>query len=113
MTHVGWAADGYPVYAIHAYAKSEDPKSALKPMKSSYRLKTADRGGDGKETPTGKPARGSAERQDKGHSRKSAKNLAEQVKKPMEENTSSGDSNPRVELRPDGNTKTPNRDHKT
>ena len=64
-------------------------------------------------TPTGKPARGSAERQDKGHSRKSAKNLAERVKKPTEENTSSGDSNPRVELRPDGNTKTPNRDRKT
>lgn len=55
MTHVGWAADGYPVYAIHAYAQAGDAKSALKPMKSSYRLKTADRGGDGKETPTGKP----------------------------------------------------------
>jgi hypothetical protein len=55
MTHVGWAADGFPVYAIYAFAKSEDPKSELKKMKSSYRLKTADRGGDGKETPTGKP----------------------------------------------------------
>jgi hypothetical protein len=55
MTQVGWAADGFPVYAIYAFAKSEDPKSELKKMKSSYRLKTADRGGDGKETPTGKP----------------------------------------------------------
>ena len=55
MTHIGWAADGYPVYAIYAYANAEDPKSALKNMKSSYRLKTADRGGDGKTTPTGKP----------------------------------------------------------
>jgi hypothetical protein len=55
MTHVGWAADGFPVYAVYAYAKSEDPKSELKKMKSSYRLKTADRGGDGKEAPTGKP----------------------------------------------------------
>ena len=55
MTQVGWAADGFPVYAVYAFAKSEDPKSELKKMKSSYRLKTADRGGDGKETPTGKP----------------------------------------------------------
>jgi hypothetical protein len=55
MTHVGWAADGYPVYAIYAYAKSEDPKSGIKAMKSSYRLKTAARGGDGKDSPTGKP----------------------------------------------------------
>ena len=55
MTHVGWAADGFPVYAVYAYAKAEDPKSELKAMKSSYRLKTADRGGDGKLTPTGKP----------------------------------------------------------
>jgi len=52
MTHVGWAADGYPVYA---YANPADPKSALKAMKSSYRLKTAERGGDGQTSPTGKP----------------------------------------------------------
>ena len=32
-----------------------DNRNELKNMKSSYRLKTADRGGDGKETPTGKP----------------------------------------------------------
>ena len=55
MTHVGWAADGYPVYAVYAYTDANDPKSPLKNMKSSYRLKTADRGGDGKTTPTGKP----------------------------------------------------------
>jgi hypothetical protein len=55
MTHVGWAADGYPVYAIHAYAQADDAKSALKKMKSSYRLKPADRGGDGRTSPTGKP----------------------------------------------------------
>jgi hypothetical protein len=55
MTHVGWAADGYPVYAIYGYANPEDPKSPLKALKGSYRLKTADRGGDGKTTPTGKP----------------------------------------------------------
>jgi len=55
MTHVGWAADGYPVYAIHAYAQADDAKSAPKKMKSSYRLKAADRGGDGRTSPTGKP----------------------------------------------------------
>lgn len=55
MTHVGWAADGYPVYAIHGHAQAGDPKSALKALRSSYRLKTAERGGDGKTTPTGKP----------------------------------------------------------
>ncbi len=55
MTHVGWAADGYPVYAIYAYTNPADPKSPLKNMKSSYRLKTTERGGDGKTTPTGKP----------------------------------------------------------
>jgi len=55
MVHVGWAADGFPAYAVYGYANPEDAKSELKKMKSSYRLKTADRGGDGKETPTGKP----------------------------------------------------------
>jgi YHYH protein len=55
MVHVGWAADGYPAYAVYGYANPTDPKSELKKMKNSYRLKTADRGGDGKETPTGKP----------------------------------------------------------
>ena len=55
MVHVGWAADGFPAYAVYGYTNPTDPKSELKKMKSSYRLKTADRGGDGKETPTGKP----------------------------------------------------------
>jgi hypothetical protein len=55
MTHVGWAADGYPVYAVFAYVNPADPKSGIKAMKSSYRLKTTERGGDGKESPTGKP----------------------------------------------------------
>jgi hypothetical protein len=55
MTHVGWAADGYPAYAVYAYADPADPKSTLKAMKSSYRLKTTERGGDGQTSPTGKP----------------------------------------------------------
>ncbi len=55
MVHTGWAADGYPVYAIYAYTIAADPKSPLKIIRSSYQLKTKDRGGDGKETPTGMP----------------------------------------------------------
>jgi len=55
MTHVGWAADGFPVYAVYAYAKPDDSGSELRKMKSSYRLKKADRGGDGENTPTGQP----------------------------------------------------------
>lgn len=55
MVHVGWAADGYPVYAVYAYTNATDPKSPLKNMRSSYQLKTKERGGDGKESPTGMP----------------------------------------------------------
>lgn len=39
MLQVGWAADGYPIYAAHGHADPKDAKSALRPMKSSYRLK--------------------------------------------------------------------------
>ena len=60
MTHVGWAADGYPVYAVYAYAQAGDAKSALKPMKSSYRLKTTDRGGDGESRAHSPERRGGA-----------------------------------------------------
>ncbi|MFZ4768429.1 MAG: YHYH protein [Roseimicrobium sp.] len=35
MLHIGWAADGYPVYTSWA----TDAKGVLRPMKSSYRVK--------------------------------------------------------------------------
>jgi hypothetical protein len=54
MTHVGWAADGYPVYAVHAPAKAEDASSPLRAMKSSYRLKKTARPG-GEDAPSGQP----------------------------------------------------------
>ncbi len=54
MTQVGWAADGYPVYAIYGYTKPDDPKSPIKELKSSYRLKKTDRPG-GTDAPSGKP----------------------------------------------------------
>lgn len=39
MLHIGWAADGFPIYTSWAFADANDPKSALSQMKSSYRLK--------------------------------------------------------------------------
>jgi hypothetical protein len=48
MLHLGWAADGFPVYANRAHGKAHDGKSPLRVMKSSYRLKKGNRpGGDG------------------------------------------------------------------
>jgi hypothetical protein len=40
MTLVGWAMDGFPIYADKGYATANDATSALKSMKGSYRLKT-------------------------------------------------------------------------
>lgn len=36
---IGWAADGFPIYAIYGYAEARDPKSKIRALKSSYRLK--------------------------------------------------------------------------
>ncbi len=35
----GYAADGFPIYALYAYSDPKDMRSALKPMRSSYQLK--------------------------------------------------------------------------
>jgi hypothetical protein len=43
MVLLGWAADGFPIYAPWAYSKPLDTNSAIKPMKSSYRLKRGTR----------------------------------------------------------------------
>jgi hypothetical protein len=40
MTLVGWAADGFPIYARYGYTVATDATSAIKVVKSSYRLKT-------------------------------------------------------------------------
>ena len=40
---VGWAADGFPIYALHGYSDPENPSSPVAPLKSSYRLKTGSR----------------------------------------------------------------------
>lgn len=43
MLQVGWAADGYPVYAQWAHKDANDSKSELVDMTSSYQLKPGDR----------------------------------------------------------------------
>lgn len=41
MTLIGWAADGFPIYARYGYSVATNITSALKVMTGSYRLKTA------------------------------------------------------------------------
>ena len=40
MTLIGWAADGFPIYARYGYTAATDASSAVKVVKSSYRTKT-------------------------------------------------------------------------
>jgi hypothetical protein len=40
MTLIGWASDGFPVYARYGYANPEDSQSKLKAFTTSYRLKS-------------------------------------------------------------------------
>lgn len=42
---VGWAADGFPIYAVYGYSDSKDAKSKIQALKSSYRLKEGNRPG--------------------------------------------------------------------
>jgi hypothetical protein len=45
MVQIGWAADGFPMYGVYGYSDANDPKSPVKVMKSSYRLKKGTRQG--------------------------------------------------------------------
>ena len=40
MTLIGWAADGFPIYARYGYSDPDDSTSAVRVMQSSYALKT-------------------------------------------------------------------------
>ena len=40
---VGWAADGFPIYAIYGFADADDEKSGIKALQSSYRLREGKR----------------------------------------------------------------------
>ncbi len=44
---IGWAADGFPIYAVYGYSDPKDASSPVKKLTSSYQLKQGDRpGGD-------------------------------------------------------------------
>lgn len=53
MTMVGWAADGFPIYARWDHAESKDAASEVRPMRSSYKIKQGTRPG-GANGPGGK-----------------------------------------------------------
>lgn len=42
---VGWAADGFPIYAVFGYSDPKDARSPIRPLTSSYRLKKGARPG--------------------------------------------------------------------
>ncbi len=48
MTLIGWAADGFPIYARYGYTVASDATSAIKAMTGSYQLKA--------EVPTSRPS---------------------------------------------------------
>ncbi len=50
---VGWAADGFPIYAVHGFANGRDAGGGIKEFKSSYRVNKGDRP-DGFGDPGGK-----------------------------------------------------------
>lgn len=50
---VGWAADGFPIYALYGYENPQDPKSPIIKLTPSYQLKSGERPG-GAEGPGGK-----------------------------------------------------------
>jgi hypothetical protein len=41
MTLIGWAADGFPIYARYGYTAATDASSAFKVVAASYRIKAA------------------------------------------------------------------------
>lgn len=42
---IGWAADGFPMYAVYGYSDPKDPSSKIQKLTSSYQLKQGDRPG--------------------------------------------------------------------
>ena len=53
MLLVGYAADGFPIYYRYGYSDPEDINSKIIDLKTSYRLKSGDRPGDGESAPCG------------------------------------------------------------
>lgn len=44
---IGWALDGFPIYARYGYRDAEDAHSGIKELRSSYQLKSGQRPSDG------------------------------------------------------------------
>ena len=40
---IGWAADGFPIYALRGWREARNPSSGVKILTSSYRLRSGDR----------------------------------------------------------------------
>ena len=57
MIHIGFAADGFPIYYKYGYPEgvTEPSTAKIKELKSSWTLKEGLRGGDGIHAPCGKP----------------------------------------------------------
>jgi len=53
MLHVGYAADGFPIYFKYGYADASDAQSDVVELQPSYRLKSGERPGDGSSAPCG------------------------------------------------------------
>ena len=43
MVQIGWAADGFPMYGLYGYENANDPKSGVKKLTTSWRLKKGTR----------------------------------------------------------------------
>lgn len=43
MLLIGWAYDGFPIYAAHGHTTADDAESELKVLHSSYRVRTGER----------------------------------------------------------------------
>ena len=57
---IGWAADGFPIYALYGQANADDPQSEVVELTSSFALKKRSRSGGKKAPgePGGMPGRG-------------------------------------------------------
>ena len=53
MLHVGWAADGFPIYYSYGFESANDNSSLVKSLGSSYQMKSGERSGDGDSAPCG------------------------------------------------------------
>ena len=53
MLHIGYAADGFPIYYMYGYTNANDSNSELMTLSPSYQLKSGERPGDGNTAPCG------------------------------------------------------------